>query len=416
LVLSFTDPLAPESLQIQNLNNTNGVWQATFSEQAALDGLDANSVSLLHVNGGDASSLLLSGVNAATYDIEFSRADSITTSQDWTAPKQLLERQVQSDGSVLFSPIQASAAPTASLIGADPVIAVNNNGTINIYSLSESRSSLVLSSSFTGSDTDPAINPNSAPGLTTTDTGLALTYTNADQSINLQRLDFFSLAGDAQNGVVFTADGFNVANADLQWQTTTLNTGNGGLSSSLATAPVVVNGNLLLSSIDPNNDNVLLSVLPVLSNPESTTWMNSTIQLPDENGAWLISQTDPNTVSTLTAVGDLDGDGLDDLIVVNNSVSTAVVDAPDVWNVLGNGASSVASPALAQLGDTLYMAVQSNSGSNNIYWSSSTDNGDSWADFQPLPLSMTEVGAFYWTDLAPDIVNSGREEQCSVSM
>ena len=27
-----------------------------------------------------------------------------------------------------------------------------------------------------------------------------------------------------------------------------------------------------------------------------------------------------------------------------------------------------------------------------------------------------EVGAFYWTDLAPDIVNSGREEQGLVSV
>jgi len=28
----------------------------------------------------------------------------------------------------------------------------------------------------------------------------------------------------------------------------------------------------------------------------------------------------------------------------------------------------------------------------------------------------TEVGAFYWTVLAPDIVNLGREEQGSVSL
>ena len=27
-----------------------------------------------------------------------------------------------------------------------------------------------------------------------------------------------------------------------------------------------------------------------------------------------------------------------------------------------------------------------------------------------------EVGAFYWTALAPDIVNSGREEQGSISV
>jgi hypothetical protein len=33
-----------------------------------------------------------------------------------------------------------------------------------------------------------------------------------------------------------------------------------------------------------------------------------------------------------------------------------------------------------------------------------------------LSLAMTEVGAFYWTVPAPDIVNSGREEQGSVSV
>jgi hypothetical protein len=30
--------------------------------------------------------------------------------------------------------------------------------------------------------------------------------------------------------------------------------------------------------------------------------------------------------------------------------------------------------------------------------------------------TLSEVGAFYWTVLAPDIVNSGREEQGSVSV
>ena len=31
-------------------------------------------------------------------------------------------------------------------------------------------------------------------------------------------------------------------------------------------------------------------------------------------------------------------------------------------------------------------------------------------------MSINEVGAFYWTVLAPDIVNPGREEQGSVSV
>jgi hypothetical protein len=33
-----------------------------------------------------------------------------------------------------------------------------------------------------------------------------------------------------------------------------------------------------------------------------------------------------------------------------------------------------------------------------------------------IELYGTEVGAFYWTDMAPDIVNPGREEQGSVSV
>ena len=34
----------------------------------------------------------------------------------------------------------------------------------------------------------------------------------------------------------------------------------------------------------------------------------------------------------------------------------------------------------------------------------------------PQPCASLEVGAFYWTVLAPDIVNPGREEQGSASV
>ena len=36
--------------------------------------------------------------------------------------------------------------------------------------------------------------------------------------------------------------------------------------------------------------------------------------------------------------------------------------------------------------------------------------------FLPAGRWAIEVGAFYWTDMAPDIVNPGREEQGSVSV
>ena len=39
-----------------------------------------------------------------------------------------------------------------------------------------------------------------------------------------------------------------------------------------------------------------------------------------------------------------------------------------------------------------------------------------WNNNDPCPVGVTEVGAFYWTALAPEIVNSGREEQGLVSV
>jgi hypothetical protein len=56
---------------------------------------------------------------------------------------------------------------------------------------------------------------------------------------------------------------------------------------------------------------------PAFHEPDSSSWINSTIQLPDGAGDWLISQSNASAPSTLTAVGDIDGDGNDDLIVTN---------------------------------------------------------------------------------------------------
>jgi hypothetical protein len=39
-----------------------------------------------------------------------------------------------------------------------------------------------------------------------------------------------------------------------------------------------------------------------------------------------------------------------------------------------------------------------------------------WFDRGDQDHGVCEVGAFYWTDMAPDIVNPGREEQGSVSV
>jgi hypothetical protein len=46
----------------------------------------------------------------------------------------------------------------------------------------------------------------------------------------------------------------------------------------------------------------------------------------------------------------------------------------------------------------------------------STDPKEQTPEPRLRQITQTEVGAFYWTVLAPDIVNSGREEQGSVSL
>jgi outer membrane biosynthesis protein TonB len=398
LLISYVDSAAPDMLQVDTLIDTNNGWQSVESKTPSLNGLNQDTVSIFQSVGSD--EIVFAGINSNSGNlVEYSTVQTAITANSWTTPSQLLERTTATGGVASFSPITATAAPTVTLLGSDPVFAVNNNGAINIYSLSESRGSLTLASSFSSEENGPTINSATSPGLTTTDTGLALTYTNDDNSITLQRLDFFTLEGEAKDGVALTADGFEASSADLLWQPTTLNANNSGLSSNLGTTPVMVDGTLLLSSIDSSNNAVLLSAVPVLSDPDSTTWINSTIQLPDDNGGWLISQTNPNSISTLAAVGDLNGDGLDDLIVANNSVSTAIFDFPQDWAGI-DGGSSPTTPALAQIGDTLYIAVQGNNNDNKngdpMYWAYSEDGGNTWDGFYQIPNG-------YVTNAAPSL-------------
>jgi len=320
-ILSYTSSNDQDALQLSTLSFSGGSWEPTATTSVPLDDITAQSVALLQVDNSSTPGLLFAGLNGNEGDaIAVSFAPNLTTNSTWTAPKQLLVRS-ETDGTVTFSPITATAAPAATLLGADPVIAVNNGGTINLYSPGSSGSSLILASSFSASGSDPAISPSVAPGLTTTDTGLALTYTNSDQTVSLERLDFFSLDGEAKDGVILSADGFDASAADLVWQQTILDTNNSALSTLVATAPVVVNGNLLLTTIDAPTSAVRISAIPNGADPASTTWLNTTIQLPDGNGGWLISQPDANATSTLVAAGDLDGDGLDDLLLTSDQVA-----------------------------------------------------------------------------------------------
>ena len=86
------------------------------------------------------------------------------------------------------------------------------------------------------------------------------------------------------------------------------------------------------------------------------------------------------------------------------------------WSGIDNG-SSPSSPALAINGTTVYMAVQGN-GTNDIFWTSSTDGGVNWADWAALPTTATNYnlsalppslavvnGTLYLSYVGGDVIN-----------
>ena len=279
----------------------------------------------------------------------------------WTSPTTVLQRLEANDGAS-FVAISATAAPTATWLGGVPVLAVSDNGSINVYAGAQSGSSLQLTSSFTAPSGGPAI--SSAPVLTSTPTGLALTYTNADGSISLNRLSFVADDGTPLPGVQFNADGsINTSNADLQWQSTVLNEGNSGLSTSLASTPVSVNGNLLLTNIRNSasqDDQIWINAVPNLSDASSTIWLNSSVQLPNGSGGWSFQQKG-GTVNIGTLTPDWKGDA---------------------------GGLSPSAPSFTELNGVLYAAVvgYSNGSANGLmYWNSSSDGGRTWGSWQQVP-------------------------------
>jgi hypothetical protein len=342
LILSYGTSSNPNSLQLKSLSpNASGDWTATDTYSETLPSTLSNDVAILSFNGNSGPGLIFAGVNtqAKGYGVQTSFSTIIEFDNSWSTPSQLVQR-VESNGIKFFPAITATAAPSLTWLDQDAVLAVNDGGSVNVYAAIPNSLSWQLASSFSAASSEPAI--STAPVLATTDTGLALTYGATDGTVTLQRLNLL----DAQG---------NILDGEQPWITTTINQANGGLSSNLATVPLSINGNLLLTNVRSDNSEIWLNAVPNLGNPASTTWLNTTVQLASN-----LSQRSGAEYS----VGGL-GAG--------------------AWQDVSSGASpSVAS--LANYGDTVYMAVRGTN--NNLFFTQSNNNGQSWNNWQGLPSAM----------------------------
>jgi len=369
LILSYGDSSSPNALQLKQFTAQGAKWTQSNALSEPLPATLSNNVSILNLDGSGNTGLLLAGVNTTangngvqtgsiqSVNLKPSLYASYSTTPDgssatgsWSLPSALQER-LDSNGNKTFEPINATQAPSITWLGQTAVAAVNNNGTINVYAAIANSQSWKLASSFTAASGSSQI--NTAPVLATTDTGLALTYGSSDGAIHLQRLDLLDAKG-------------NLIDGNPPWVSTILNQANGGITSNLASVPLSIDGNLLLTNVrnSSQNNQIWLNAIPTLGDPASSTWLNSTVQLPNGIGGWNISQ-QTGTVNIGT-------------------ISPA-------WQSLPSGQSPDA-PSFAQINGVLYSAVL---GTNNyLYWRSSTDGGLNWQQpWTQLPDSFTSTQA-----------------------
>ena len=169
-----------------------------------------------------------------------------------------------------------------------------------------------------------------------------------------------------------------------------------GLASNLAPSLAYFNGRLYLAFLNT-------AATPTLSlsswDPNSNTpsaWSTPTALGDGTNAASFSSKFSPQLIDRGDALGVVWVDAASGTLSASYSITpdqaTALggLGAPTPWSPL-DGGSSPATPALARIGDTVYMAVQGN-GNNYIYWNSSSDGGVTWGSaWNQLPTGMTSA-------------------------
>lgn len=230
----------------------------------------------------------------------------------------------------------ASSETTKGYGLSDLVVGYDNTSTaINLYTATLNNSTFTLATQFQDTSSNLIA---SAPALTTTPTGLVLTYVNLDGSVSLNRLDVLDTNGVLLAGVQVNSNGVvNTSQANLQWQSTLLNASNGNLPAQRASVPVSVDEGLLLMNINASGSStanqVWLNAVPPLNNPDSILWQTSALSRPsgfgDLNGDGRVDQFSSagnNAIYTIPGMnyavwdirpaGDVNGNGHDDVLLV----------------------------------------------------------------------------------------------------
>lgn len=319
-------------------SNNPAAWSAPtqISDGSSSASSFSSSFSPQLVDRGDVLGLIwvdAAGFLTSSYSTTPDQSNPGVTNASWSSPIDLLERDSTSP-SATYSPIVATSAPSITWLGQTAVTAVNNGGTINVYAEIPNSKTWQLASRFTVAEDSPQI--ITEPVLATTDTGLALTYGTSDGSIYLQRLDLQDAKG-------------NLVAGNPAWVATLINQDDSGLTSDVGSVPLSIDGNLLLANVraGAQDNQIWLNAVPNLGNPDSTTWLNTTITAQLSDGS--ISQ--------------------------QAGVNSPTALSPS-WSELSSGASPTP-PVFAEANGVIYAAVQ---GTNNeVYWCSSANAGATWS-------------------------------------